>query len=309
MNASHGPVIGLALGSGSARGWAHIGVLRALDELGVRPDIVCGTSIGALVGAASASDNLDRLEDWVAGLTLQGVVGYFDLSLNGGMIKGAKLIDFFRHHFRDRDIAELPRRFAAVATDLASGREVWLRDGRVLDAVRASIALPGLFTPTSRDGRWLVDGGLVNPVPVSLCRALGAELVIAVDLNADIVGRHLKRSSPPLAGERNPAPDRLAAALMSRIRDTLGELAPAWLEEEKAAEPPSLFDTIATSLNIMQVRISRSRLAGEPPDILITPRLAQLGLLEFHRGREAIAEGRKATQAALPMLRGAGLAG
>ncbi len=167
--------IGIALGGGSARGWAHIGVIRALADAGIEPDIVCGTSIGALVGAAYVGGELDPLEAWVRSLRLQTVVSFLDFSLNGGLIKGEKLIGFFRNHFVDRDIRELARPFGAVATDLRRGREVWLCEGRVTDAVRASIALPGLFTPVQLDGRWLVDGGLVNPVPVSLCRAMGAD--------------------------------------------------------------------------------------------------------------------------------------
>lgn len=305
MSAVDKPMIGLALGSGSARGWAHIGVIRALAEAGVQPDIVCGTSIGALVGAAYASGELDRLEAWVGELTLYEVAGYFDLSLGGGMIKGAKLIDFFRRHFQDQDITALSLRFAVVATDLASGREVWLRDGKVLDAVRASIALPGLFTPARRDGRWLVDGGLVNPVPVSLCRAMGAETVIAVDLNTDLIGRHLRRYQPS-AGRKTQAPEGRADSLMKQVQDRLSTLQLPWSWREADDSPPSLFDTISTSLNIMQVHIGRSRLAGEPPDIMITPRLAHLQLLEFHRAAEAIAEGRRAAEAVLPMLRGAG---
>ncbi len=294
------PVIGLALGSGSARGWAHIGVIHALEELGIRPRIVCGTSIGALVGAAYASGNLERLETWVSGLRIKDVVSYFDLTLNGGMIKGERLMDFFRRHLQDRAIASLTQTYAAVATDLATGRETWLREGSLLDAVRASIALPGLFTPALHNGRWLVDGGLVNPVPVSLARALGAEVVIAADLNTNLVGRHLRPRARPPAGNR-PAEDSLAAALMQRLQAGLEGLPLPWRETEEA--PPSLFDTLATSINIMQVQISRSRLAGEPPDILVTPRLAHLGLLEFHRAREAIAEGRRAVQAVQPLLR------
>lgn len=299
------PMIGLALGSGSARGWAHIGVIRALAEAGVQPDIVCGTSIGALVGAAYASGELDRLEAWLRELTPHEVASYFDLSLGGGMIKGAKLIDFFRKHSQDQDISALPLRFAAVATDLASGREVWLRDGKVLDAVRASIALPGLFTPARRDGRWLVDGGLVNPVPVSLCRAMGADTVIAVDLNTDLIGRHLRRHQPS-AKRKTQAPEGQTDNLMKHVQDRLSTLQLPWNWREADDSPPSLFVTIATSLNIMQVHIGRSRLAGEPPDIMITPRLAHLQLLEFHRAAEAIAEGRKAAEAVLPMLREAG---
>lgn len=300
VNDSRKPVIGLALGSGSARGWAHIGVIRSLEELDIRPQIVCGTSIGALVGAAHVSGNLERLESWVSGLKIKDVVGYFDLALNGGMIKGERLMDFFRRHLEDRAIGSLNQTYAAVATDLATGREVWLRDGSLLDAVRASIALPGLFTPALHNGRWLVDGGLVNPVPVSLARALGAEVVIAVDLNTNLVGRHLRARTHPPAHNR-PPPDGLAAAVMQRLQAGLEGIPKPWRESE--GEPPSLFDTLATSINIMQVQISRSRLAGDPPDVLVTPRLAHLGLLEFHRAREAIAEGRRSVQTVLPLLR------
>jgi NTE family protein len=191
--------IGLALGGGSARGWAHIGVICALNQAGIHPDIVCGTSIGALVGAAYVDGDLNRLEAWVRSLTLQTVVRFLDFSLSGGLIRGERLIEFFRSNFVDRQITELPLPFAAVATDLHSGREVWLRKGSVSDTVRASIALPGLFTPARLGGKWLVDGGLVNPVPVSLCRAMGANWVIAVDLNSDLIGRHLNRkpAKPP----------------------------------------------------------------------------------------------------------------
>lgn len=293
-------VIGLALGSGSARGWSHIGVIRALEELGIRPQIVCGTSIGALVGAAYASGKLERLESWVSGLKIKEVVGFFDFSLNGGMIKGERLMEFFRLHFQDSEIGALAQTYAAVATDLASGREVWLREGSLIDAVRASIALPGLFTPALHHGRWLVDGGLVNPVPVSLARALGAEIVIAVDLNTGLAGRHLRPRTRPPSSNR-PAEDSLAAALMQRLQAGMEVLPLPWRETEE--EPPSLFVTLASSLNIMQVQISRSRLAGEPPDVHITPRLAHLGLLEFHRAREAIGEGRRAALATQPLLR------
>ena len=308
MPAVDKPLIGLALGSGSARGWAHIGVIRALAEAGVQPDIVCGTSIGALVGAAYASGDLDRLETWVRGLTLPKVASYFDLSLGGGVIKGAKLIEFFRGHTPDRDITALPLPFAAVATDLASGREVWLREGKVLEAVRASIAVPGLFTPARHDGRWLVDGGLVNPVPVSLCRAMGAEIVIAVDLNADIIGRRLRRRGTPATRDQARAPEGRPDQLLRRVQDSFANLQLPWSWREAGDGPPSLFDTLATSLNIMQVHIARSRLAGEPPELLVTPQLADLQLLGFHRAAEAIDEGRSAAQAMLPALRAAGLA-
>jgi NTE family protein len=259
------PRIGLALGSGAARGWSHIGVIRVLENAGISPSIVCGTSIGALVGAAYAAKELDPLETWVRSLTWQNVLGFLDLRFGGGLITGARLFDFFRARFADPGIAALSRTYGAVATEVATGREVWLREGPVLDAVRASIAMPGLFTPFEQDGRLLVDGGLVNPVPVSLCRALGADVVIAVDLNWDLLGR--RRYLAPPAGEA------------------------------------SMLDVLTASLNIMQVRITRSRLAGEPADAVIRPKLADLALMDFHRAATSIAEGERAATQALPEIR------
>jgi NTE family protein len=293
--------IGLALGSGSARGWAHIGVIRALQDAGIEPDIVCGTSIGALVGAAYVGGELDELETWVRSLSLQTVVSFLDVSLNGGLIKGEKLIEFFRNHFVDRDIHQLQRPFGAVATDLQRGREVWLREGGVSDAVRASMALPGLFTPVRRDGSWLVDGGLVNPVPVSLCRAMGADIVIAVDLNADLLGRHLKPKFAKSARKRSaPRTETLADTMMARIQSGVSQLG---IRPSGGSEVPAMLDVLASSINIMQVLITRSRLAGEPPDVMVMPHLADLGLMEFYRADSAIDAGRCATEAILPQLR------
>ncbi len=301
MGPSSTPRIGLALGGGSARGWAHIGVIRALEEAGIEPDIVCGTSIGALVGAAYVDGDLDRLETWVRGLKLQTVVSFLDFSLGGGLIKGNKLIDFFRRHFVDRDIADLDRPFGAVATDLRRGREIWLRDGPVTEAVHASIALPGLFAPVLRDGSWLVDGGLVNPVPVSLCRAMGADIVIAVDLNTDLLGRHLKPRPIKTTRTRTPAaPETLADTVMARIQNGMSQLG---ISHRGDAGPPAMLDVLASSINIMQVLITRSRLAGEPADVLITPMLANVGLMEFHRASIAIEAGQRAVDDVLSQLR------
>ena len=297
---AHRPLIGLALGGGSARGWAHIGVIRALASAGIEPDLVCGTSIGALVGAAYVGGELDRLEDWVRSLRLQTVVGFLDFSLNGGLIKGDKLIAFFRDHFVDRDITDLARPFGAVATDLRRGREVWLREGRVSEAVRASIALPGLFTPVQRDGRWLVDGGLVNPVPVSLCRAMGADIVIAVDLNTGLLGRHLKSTPAPASKQTAAENEPLTDSVMTRIQTRLTQLG---LNHNNGAKTPAMLDVMASSINIMQVLITRSRLAGDPADVMVTPLLADLGLMEFHRASVAIDAGRRAVEAILPQLK------
>lgn len=288
------PKLGLALGGGAARGWAHIGVIHALAEEGIVFDAICGCSIGAFVGAIYADGDLDKLEAWVTALSWQDVVALLDVSLKGGFIKGAKLIQYFERNFVARDFAELPLPFACVATDLETGREVWLRAGGVAHAVRASIALPGLFTPVAHEGSFLVDGGLVNPVPVSLCRAMGMDLVIAVDLGSDIVGRSLRRVEPEQTAESE-------AGWTRRVLDHFG-IAPETLALE-GNHSPSLMTVLTASINIMQVRIARSRLAGEPADVLIAPRLGQLGLLDFHRGREAIAEGRAAVARSLPAIR------
>ena len=301
------PLVGLALGSGSARGWAHIGVLRALTEAGLKPDIVVGASVGAIVGAAYAAGDLDRFEQWVRGLSARAVWSFVDFGLGGGMLKGEKLVAFFRERFANPAIESLPLRFAAVATALHTGDEVWLREGPVADAVRASFALPGLFTPVWQGDRLLVDGGLVNPVPVSLARALGAEVVIAVDLNADIAGRRLR------AGAAEPPP---RAPWMRSLHDRVSALLPHGAEPADtpaadAAPParplPSVLDVLASSINVMQVRITRSRMAGDPPEATIAPHLAHLGLLDFHRAAEAIEAGRTAAAEVLPLLRARGL--
>jgi NTE family protein len=263
------PRIGIALGAGSARGWAHIGVLKALLDADIVPESVCGTSIGALVGAVYADDALAGLEDWVRALTWRKMVGYFDFSFSGGLVKGGRLFDFLRGEFLDKRIEDLQRPFAAVATDLVNGREVWLREGPGADAVRASVAIPGLFTPWLDADRQLVDGALVNPVPVSLARAMEADFVIAVDLSSSTVGRHMRR---PAAAKR-------------------------------PARRPSMLEVVTGSLDIMSVRIARSRLAGEPADVVIQPLLGELGLLDYHRGGEAIAEGHAATELMIPQIR------
>lgn len=290
--------VGLALGGGSARGWAHIGVLRALEEAGVRLDLVCGTSIGALVGAAYAAGDLDQLETWVRGMDVGEVLRFLDISLSTGLLKGERLTQYLRDNFSDRPIESMPMPFGAVATALSTGAEIWLRDGSTVDAVRASIALPGIFKPVADNGDFLVDGGLVNPVPVSLARAMGADLVIAVDLNSDLLGRHFVEDAPPAAASDDPGVD--GDGLIRRWQSRLGGLLP--VRDSDAPESPSMFAVLASSLNIMQVRISRSRMAGDPPDVLITPRLSHLSLYDFHRGQEAIEEGRRAVAAALPQL-------
>ncbi|HUU74133.1 MAG TPA: patatin-like phospholipase RssA, partial [Burkholderiales bacterium] len=290
--------VGLALGSGAARGWAHIGVIQTLERHGISPDIVCGTSIGALVGATMAAGELERLDKWVRTLSWQKVISYFDLTMTGGLIKGQKLFDFFREHIEDSNMEDLDRPFGAIATDLASGREIWMREGSVFDAVRASISLPGLFTPVERDEDLLVDGGLVNPIPVSMCRAMGAHVVIAVDLNADLLSDvHHGHAATAVISD---APADESTSLLDRIQ---ARLSAALSLDSKDHDTPSMIDVVTASINIMQVRITRSRLAGEPADALISPRLAQFALLDFHRASEAIEEGEAATERAMPQIK------
>jgi NTE family protein len=281
------PRIGLALGSGSARGWAHIGAIRALEERGVKFDMICGTSIGALVGAVCASGQLDELEKWVSGLVRREVVRLMDLTFRGGLIRGQRLFTLFRTLLRDMDIAELPVPFGAVATELDSGREIWLRHGKLFDVVRASISAPGVFTPVAVDGRLLVDGGLVNPVPVSMCRALGADIVVAIDLSWGKLGPYKDRGRDLPA---TPEP-----------RSWLGRLV-GGKGNDDAPRIPSIFEVFNTALDIVEQRVARSRLSGEPADVLITPLLPNFGTMEYHRGKEAIAEGRAAVERMAPLI-------
>ena len=293
---SHHRRIAIALGSGSARGWAHIGILRALSRMGVRPDIVCGSSIGALVGAAYANGRLEDLAEAVAGLGALELVRFFELDLGArGFVDAPRLRSFLESCVAGPgdDIDGLPLAYGAVATDLQSGQEIWLQDGPLLDAAWASFTLPGLFPPVRHDGRWLVDGGLVNPVPVSLARALRADVVIAVNLNGDLVGRHLSRTG-----------QSTRASPIESITAALREQAPMLFKggEEDEAPTPWALDTAASAINIMQDRITRSRMAGDPPDVLLRPRLGHIRLLEFQRAEEAIAEGEACVERARAML-------
>lgn len=298
------PRIGLALGSGVARGWAHIGVLRALARCGIKPDIISGTSIGAVVGASYITDELDTLEEWARSITKLRMLSYMDFKVSsGGLIGGRHLVDVMKQHLGDAAFEDFETPFVAVATDLVTGHEVWLREGHLVDAVRASFSLPGVFQPTLVDDRWVVDGALVNPVPVSVCQALGAQMIIAVNLNADIIGK-----------SRQPG-GKIATVAGFDLLEVMNEGAPAssgsMLDAlarrtfRREANQPSLFGVMISSLNIVQDRIARSRLAGEPPDVHITPRLGQIGLFEFHRADEIIAEGEAAVERVLPDLRDA----
>jgi len=282
------PKLGIALGSGAARGWAHIGVLLALAEHGVTPDFIAGCSMGAMVGAACAAGRLEQLETWALSLDWKGVVGLLDLGLRGGLIKGDRLLNMFQGQFVECQFSELALPFAAVATELATGKEIWLREGKVSDAVRASCTVPGLFRPVWREGRYVVDGSVVNPIPVSLCRAMGAEVVVAVDL-----GSHMRRRFRlDLTDLPKTTPQR------RRLFEVLGPP-----KQPDMPPPPSIVDTLLGAIDVMQERIAQARLVSEPPDVLLTPSLGQLGPFEYHRAATAIAEGREVVAQNLPAIR------
>jgi NTE family protein len=290
--------IGLALGSGSARGWSHIGIIRELSDLGIDPCIVCGTSIGSLVGASYTSNKLERLEEWVCSLTKFETARFLEINTRfNGFVNIERLRNFLKEYVADDDalIEDQPKQYAAVATELEGGKEVWLTKGLIIEAVWSSISLPGLFPAIRNNEKWLVDGGLVNPVPVSVCRALGADIVIAVNLNGDIVGKHFKKPIEPI---------KMDTGIVSKITDWVTDNTASVFSSNKIKDqPPSLFEAIAGSVNIIQDRITRSRMAGDPPDILLSPKLSNIGLLEFYRGNEAINEGKNCVRRMLPEIK------
>jgi len=301
------PRIGLALGSGSARGWAHIGVIDSLVEAGIEPDIVCGTSIGSLIGAAYVAGRIAELRQWAESATWRKFARLTDVRLSGGgLINGNQVVAFLREMGIGEPIESYATQYAAVATDLATGREIWLQSGPIHEAVRASIALPGILSPARIDGKWLVDGGLSNPIPVSVCRALGADVIIAVNLNGDLLARRFAVELDPSAPTVSSGASRaFLRKLAGRLPQALGRPAATVAADPAAPRetPPGYFDVLATSLNIMQDHITRTRLAGEPPHVMLVPRLRNIGLMEFNRAHEAIDEGRACVEQALPTLK------
>ncbi|HML13815.1 MAG TPA: patatin-like phospholipase family protein [Xanthobacteraceae bacterium] len=294
------PTIGLALGGGAARGFAHIGVIRTLTAKGLKPDVICGTSIGAVVGGALATDRLDVLEAWARSLSRRRVLGYLDVSLGGsGLIAGARLAARLDDALGNMAIEDLPVRFAAIATEIGTGHEIWLTRGRLADALRASYTLPGIFAPARVGGRWLVDGALVNPVPVAAARALGARLVVAVNLNAELFGR-----GTTIPSHGSDESDTLRQALGQRrgLRRMLGSEREMKRQVLGTPGSPGLMTVMSEAFNIMQDRITRARLAGDPPDVLIQPRLGSVGLFDFHRADETIALGAEAAERAIGPL-------
>ena len=289
------PILGIALGGGAARGWAHIGVLKALAEAGLEPDVVAGTSIGAVAGACHITGRLNALEEFACGLTRRRLFGFLDFNFGGsGLITGQRLSDKLQSHLEHVMIEQLDRKFVAVATELGTGHEIWLNKGSLVDALRASYALPGIFRPVKINGRWLIDGALVNPIPVSVCRALGATVVVAVNLNGDAFGKSAVIHDQEAFAEPLPQPPE-----DTNFRTGNGRAAVHLLHRQlsgKGNGAPGISAVMMDAINITQDRIARSRLAGDPPDITITPKVGDIGLFDFHRASEAINLGVKAVE-------------
>lgn len=272
--------ISLALGGGCARGWAHIGVLRALDEAGIEVSMIAGTSIGALVGGCYLAGKLDELEQFARSLTKRRIFGLLDLNLRGsGLFGGMKLDQRLREHLDGTRFEDLSKPFVAVAAEIRTGHEIWLSSGSLVTAMRASYALPGVFEPVACNGRVLVDGALVNPVPVSVCRAYEQPLVVAVNLHYDLFGR--------AAVIKHSAGELLVESDAQR---------PGQVNSQSHQTRLGITGVMVEAFNIIQDRISRARLAGDPPDMSLQPKLSHIGLTEFHRADEAISIGYQATK-------------
>ncbi|MEM1372220.1 MAG: patatin-like phospholipase family protein [Pseudomonadota bacterium] len=322
MNAAdaHEGKIGLALGAGVARGWSHIGVIQALADAGIKPDIIAGTSIGAVVGGCHAAGSLDALEDFARTLNRRRIFGYLDFNLTGtGLIHGQRLGQTLHEALGDCAIEDLSPKFVAIATEIGTGHEVWLSQGALVDAICASYALPGIFRPVRVNRRWLFDGALVNPVPVSVCRALGARYVIAVNLNFDLTSRgtlapqiqmslddaHADGNAKAVeAGQEDFADGALneddTAVRPRRLPNAKRLLRRQLLKGSENA--PGISTVVVDAFNIVQDRIARSRLAGDPPDVMISPKLQGIGLFDFHRAADLIERGRASVERELETI-------
>ena len=268
-----GGKIGIALGSGAARGLAHLGVLKVLEEEGVKIDCVSGASAGSIIGAFLAAGKLKELNSFCSRLTSWDSLKLIDPILipKTGLVEGKKVEKFFRDYLGDLKIEELEIPFACVATDFYSGSEVILKSGDLVTAVRASISIPGIFKPVKMNDMMLVDGGVVNPVPVKVVRDLGAEIVIAVDVSP--------RVSQNIVFSGN-------GKVMKS--DSL-------LAKKSSFEPPNVFEIIIGSIAIMEIQINKMRMKSEKPDVIIKPELNDLGLFDFHKYRLGVNEGERAT--------------
>lgn len=290
--AAAGPTVALVLGSGGARGLAHIGVIEVLRERGYRVVAIAGSSMGALVGGIHAAGRLDDYKAWVCALQKLDVLRLVDWTFSpSGFIRGERVIAALRGLVGDALIEDLPVAYTAVATDIDLEREVWLSRGPLFDAIRASIAIPSLFTPVRRDGHTLVDGGLLNPLPVSAVLHAITDLTIAVDVNAPDERLRLRAPEPAPV----PAPPPPGAAAAGDLKARMAQFIEG-LFERGAAQPavvePNWRDLLSRSLETMQGAITRMKLATHMPEVLIRIPRNAAAFYEFYRAGELIALGR-----------------
>jgi NTE family protein len=290
--------VGLALGSGSSRGWAHIGVIEALEEEGIQIDNVAGSSVGSYVGALYASGSLKSLKEFVLSMDGKKVFSYFDVVLpRSGILNGTKrLKELFSFHTDAEDFSELKIPVMMVATDLTTGKKVVLKSGNILTALRATMSIPGLFAPVMVKGRWLVDGGLVDPVPVGVASALEADVVIAVDLNSGVVSHQKPKKTIKPAAPKTVDSAAYDSELLKKMVAYYEHAETSFASKfnellHRESSTPDIIETVMTSINIMQERITRINLAVEPPDVLIQPRLGQLKMMDFDQVEQTIEEG------------------
>ncbi|NVK26350.1 MAG: patatin-like phospholipase RssA [Gammaproteobacteria bacterium] len=289
--------VGLALGSGAARGWAHIGVIEGLLDLGINIDAIAGCSIGAYVGASYCNGSIDELREWVLSLTEWQVIKLMGVSIpKGGLVTGEKVFTKLKERFVAENIEQLKVPFSAVATDMRRGQEVVFTRGSTVDAVRASCSIPGLFSAHRYQNRWLLDGAVVNPVPVSLCKQLGVDVVIAVNLGSSFnrTDRETERHNE-LQKKNDDNFNQFFKKGLASVSQWFGS-SPEALQNADLQSPPSIFNSMSNAIDIMQDRLVRGRLASDPPDVLLDPNLDHIGTMEFHRAEEAIRIGRETVQ-------------
>lgn len=291
QNIPQKPLIAFALGGGAAKGWAHIGMLSFLKEAGVKPDLICGTSMGAVAGGCFAAGKLDELKRFAFSMTKRRMFSFMDLRLGGGIIKGNHLVSELTKYLGDTNFEDLDIPFVSIATELATGHEIWLRHGPLVPALRASFAMPGVFSPLQIDGRWLTDGALVNPIPVSVCRAFGARIVIGFGLTSAVY--LAKNQMQDYYDDKVMEDEHEMHELVESVKSGLHKI---------KTEEPSLGSVTMASFNIMQDRIARTRLAGDPPDAIITPDVEHIGTFEFDKAEELYELGYEAARKGLPSI-------
>ncbi len=271
--------LGLALGGGGARGCAHIGIIKSLTSAGIRIDYIAGTSIGSVVGGAFASGDIERFEKYLLEVKWTDVVMHFDLGVPYlGLFKGNKLVKLLEQLITRKKFNQLNLPLLVVATNLDTGEEVRIGQGKVIDASRASIAIPGIFTPFKRGKQYLIDGGVVNPMPVDAVREMGAEIVIGVDLSYEFTKEKLRyRKRKQLS--KNPIVD--------------------WLTPDR----PNIIDVIESSVFMMQRQITEKNIALNSPDILIRPALGSARIFDFHKARGMIEKGFAVMEKEIPRLK------